>query len=64
MILRPKPSPCHYVTLAGAASTAPMATVPAWLRRAVPDAQSLASKDVEDVALVVGAAIGALDAVV
>ncbi|WP_352619012.1 MULTISPECIES: DUF1403 family protein [unclassified Mesorhizobium] len=41
-----------------------MTTVPAWLRRAVPDAQNLASKDVEDVALVVGAAIGALDAVV
>ncbi|WP_258598838.1 DUF1403 family protein [Mesorhizobium sp. AR07] len=41
-----------------------MTTVPAWLRRAVPDAQGLASKDVEDVALVVGAAIGALDAVV
>ncbi|MER9599452.1 DUF1403 family protein [Mesorhizobium sp. M0244] len=41
-----------------------MATVPAWLRRAIPDAQSLASKDVEDVALTAGAAIGALDAVV
>jgi hypothetical protein len=42
----------------------PMATSPAWLRRAVPDAQSLADKDVEDVALAAGAAIGALDAVV
>ncbi|MER8791917.1 DUF1403 family protein [Mesorhizobium sp. M0983] len=41
-----------------------MAAVPAWLRRAIPDAQSLASKDVEDVALTAGAAIGALDAVV
>ncbi|WP_244420867.1 DUF1403 family protein [Mesorhizobium japonicum] len=41
-----------------------MTTVPAWLRRAVPDAQGLASKNAEDVALVVGAAIGALDAVV
>lgn len=41
-----------------------MAAVPAWLRRAVPDAQSLAGKDVEDVALVAGAALGALDAVV
>ncbi|MER9183577.1 DUF1403 family protein [Mesorhizobium sp. M0767] len=41
-----------------------MATVPAWLRRAIPDAQSLASKDIEDVALTAGAAIGALDAVV
>jgi hypothetical protein len=43
--------------------------VPGWLRRAVPDAQSLAGKGVglnalEDVALAAGAAIGALDAVV
>lgn len=64
MILRPKPPPRHYATLAGAASAAPMATVPAWLRRAVPDAQGLAGKEVEDVALAAGAAIGALDAVV
>lgn len=69
MILRPKPSPRHYATLAGAASTAPTATVPAWLRRAIPDAQSLAGKGVglnalEDVALTAGATIGALDAVV
>ncbi|MER8563219.1 DUF1403 family protein [Mesorhizobium sp. M0578] len=64
MILRPKPSPRQYPTLAGAPSTAPMATVPAWLRSAIPDAQSLAGKDVEDVALAAGAIIGALDAVV
>ncbi|MER9663172.1 DUF1403 family protein [Mesorhizobium sp. M0159] len=64
MILRPKPSPHHYTALAGAPSTAPMATVPVWLRRAVPDAQSLAGKDVEDIALVAGAAISMLDAVV
>lgn len=64
MILRPKPSPHHHATLAGAPPTAPIATVPAWLRRAVPDAQSCAGKEVEDVALVAGAAIGALDAVV
>lgn len=68
MILHPKHSPRHYVTLVGAPSTAPMATVPAWLRRAIPDAQSLAGKGVgpnalEDVALTAGAAIGALDAV-
>jgi len=50
--------------LAGAAAIAPLATVPAWLRRAIPDAQSRAGKDIEDVALVAGAAIGALDAVV
>jgi hypothetical protein len=41
-----------------------MATVSAWLRRAIPDAQGVANKDVEDVALVAGTAIGALDAVV
>lgn len=64
MILRPKPSPRHYATLAGAPVTRPMATVPAWLRRTIPDAQSLAGKDVEEVALAAGAAIGALDAVV
>ncbi|RWG22592.1 MAG: DUF1403 family protein [Mesorhizobium sp.] len=64
MILRPKPSPRHHGALAGAPSIAPMATVPAWLRRAIPDAQSRAGKDIEDVALVAGAAIGALDAVV
>ncbi|MER9713202.1 DUF1403 family protein [Mesorhizobium sp. M0174] len=64
MILGPKPSPRHDATPAGAPSIAPMATVPAWLRRAVPDAQSLAGKGVEDVALAAGATIGALDAVV
>lgn len=64
MVLRPKSSPHHNATLAGARSTAPMATVPAWLRRAIPDAQSLVSKDIEDVALAAGAAIGALDTVV
>lgn len=64
MILRPNPFSSHYATLADAASTAPMATVPAWLRRAAPDAQSLAGKGVEDVALTAGAVIGALDAVV
>ncbi|RWM13453.1 MAG: DUF1403 family protein [Mesorhizobium sp.] len=69
MILRPRPSPRHHAPLAGAPSAAPMATVPAWLRRAVPNAQSLAGKGVglnalEDVALTAGAAIGALDAVV
>ncbi|CCV16399.1 conserved hypothetical protein [Mesorhizobium sp. STM 4661] len=47
----------------------PSATVPGWLRRAIPDAQSLAGKGagpnaLEDVAIAAGAAIGALDAVV
>lgn len=64
MILRPKPSPRNDAALLGAPSTAPMATVPTWLRRAVPDAQSLAGKDIEDLAIAAGAAIGALDAVV
>jgi len=64
MIHRPKPFPHHHATLAGAASTSPLATVPAWLRRAVPDAKSLAGKDLEDLALSAGAAIGALDAIV
>ena len=64
MILRPKPSLRHHATLVGAPSTVPLPTVPTWLRRAVPDAQSLAGKDVEEVAFTAGAAIGALDAVV
>lgn len=41
-----------------------MATVPAWLRRAVPDAQNLAGKEIEDLAIAAGAAIGALDTIV
>jgi len=64
MILRPKPFPRHSATLAGAPSTARIATVPTWLRRAVPDAQSLAGKDVEDVAVAAGAALGVLDATI
>lgn len=42
----------------------PAAPVPGWLRGAVPDAQGLGSQGLGDVALVAGAAIGALDAVV
>lgn len=41
-----------------------MASAPSWMRRAVPDAQSLAGQDIEDVAIAAGAVIGALDAVV
>lgn len=59
MILRPKPSPRHGVQPVGAAPIAPLAPVPAWLRRAVEAAQT-----VEDAAIASGAAIGALDAVV
>lgn len=51
-------------SLPGTAVAAPGATVPTWLRRAVPDAQSLAAHSLEDVALAAGAALGALDAVV
>ena len=64
MILRPKPSLRHYGALPGATAAAPMTAVPAWLRRAIPDAQSLAGKQVEDIAIAAGAALGALDAVV
>ena len=65
MILRPKLSLRYHGTLTGEASVAASkAAVPAWLRRAVPDAQSLAGKNVEEVALIAGATIGALDAVV
>lgn len=64
MILRPKLSLHHQVTLAGAASTAPIAIVPSWLRRAALDAQAVAGQGIEDIAVTAGAAIGALDAVV
>lgn len=65
MILRPKLSLRYHGTLTGEASVAASkAAVPAWLRRAVPDAQSLAGKNVEEVALIAGATISALDAVV
>ena len=64
MILRPKSLPRHFGPLADARSGTQAAVVPTWLRRAVADAQGLASKDAEDIALVAGAAVGALDAVV
>ncbi|MER9223230.1 DUF1403 family protein [Mesorhizobium sp. M0644] len=52
-----------------AAAAAPPVPLPGWLRRAVPDAQSLAAQGpgpnaLEDIAITAGAAIGALDAVV
>lgn len=64
MILRPKSRSRHPGPLAGETTATPSVLVPIWLRRAFADDQSLASKDVEDVALVAGSAIGALDAVV
>lgn len=64
MILRPKPSLARVAAVPGATLVAPGATIPTWLRRAVPDAQTLADKDFEDVALAAGAAICLLDQVV
>lgn len=64
MILRPKPLTRGPGTLLSAAAVTPAVPVSAWLRRTIPDEQSLAGKDVEDVALAAGAAIGALDAMV
>ena len=69
MILRPKLSPRHHGTLAGATAAAPLMAVPGWLRQAIPDTQSVAGKGfgpnaLEDLALSAGAAIGALDTVV
>ncbi|GLR45558.1 hypothetical protein GCM10007880_60760 [Mesorhizobium amorphae] len=63
MILRPNSLSRHPGTLLDAAAVTDV-PVPTWLRRAIPDAQSLAGKDVEDVAVAAGATIGALDAVV
>lgn len=64
MILRPKSLRHHSRIHPGALTSAPATHVPSWLSRAVPDAQSLASKDVEEIALATGVAIAALDAVV
>ena len=63
MILHAQFPSRHSGPLPGTIAT-PTVLVPTWLRRAVPGAQSLASKDIEDVAIAAGAAIGALDAVV
>ncbi|MFC3722821.1 DUF1403 family protein [Neoaquamicrobium sediminum] len=64
MIRRPRPSLARHAAIPGATLVDPVATIPTWLRRAVPDAQSLAKKDFEDVALAAGAAICLLDQVV
>jgi hypothetical protein len=64
MILRPKSLSRHSGSLPDTKTRIAAGTVPTWLRRAVPDAQALADKDVEDVAIATGAAIGALDAAV
>nr|WP_040594441.1 DUF1403 family protein [Mesorhizobium metallidurans] len=63
MILRPKSLSRHSGPLPGTIA-APTILVPAWLRRVVPNVQNLVSRDIEDVALTAGAAIGALDAAV
>ncbi len=64
MILRPKPSQARLAALPGAALAAPGATIPTWLRRAIPAAQSLAAHSLEDTAIAAGAALSALDVVV
>lgn len=64
MILRPKSFDRHLGMPAGPPVAAPLTSLPGWLRRAVPDTQSLGSQAVEDVAIAAGAAIGALDATV
>lgn len=64
MILSPERSALLQTALADAAPHAASVPVPAWLRRAVADAQTGAGKGIEDIAIIAGAAIGALDAVV
>lgn len=64
MILRPKSISRHQAPTLGAAVATPAIAPPSWLRRAVPDAPSLAAHSLEDMALAAGAALGALDAVV
>lgn len=64
MILRPKSISRHQASTLGAVVGTPAIALPSWLRRAVPDAQSLAAHSLEDLALAAGAALGALDAVV
>jgi hypothetical protein len=69
MILSLKASPRHQAAPPGSATAVAATLVPAWLRRAVSDAQSLAAQGagpdaLDDVALVAGAALAVLDAVV
>ena len=64
MLLPPKPSPRHQGPVLAASAATPAVALPGWLRRAVPDTQSLVSEGLEDIAITAGAAIGALDAVV
>jgi hypothetical protein len=63
MILRPNSLARHSGPPSPTTAT-PALPIPAWLRRAVSNAQNLAGNEIEDVAVVTGAAIGALDAVV
>ena len=69
MILRPKSAQRHQGPMLAASAVAPVVALPGWLRRAVPDARSLAAEGfgpnpLEDIAIAAGAAIGALDTVV
>ncbi|MGN6763829.1 MAG: hypothetical protein ACTHJY_01520, partial [Rhizobiaceae bacterium] len=63
MILRPNSLSRHSGPPSPTTAT-PALPIPTWLRRAVLNAQNLARNEIEDVAVVTGAAIGALDAVV
>ena len=64
MILQPNSLSRHPGTRPEATTATPAVLVPTWLRRAVPDAQSLAGTELEDIAIAAGATIAALDAVV
>lgn len=64
MILRPKPPLSGSVVTAEPASAAAPSPVPTWLRQAIPGSQNLGSKNVADMALAAGAAIGLLGQVV
>jgi hypothetical protein len=64
MILESKPLSRQPGPLPGATTATPAVLVPTWLRRAASDAQSPAGKETQEIAIVTGAAISALDAVV
>ncbi|MGY6709012.1 MAG: DUF1403 family protein [Rhizobiaceae bacterium] len=66
MIPRSRPSPLHPGLRADAV---PLVSPPSWLRKAIPDAPTIAAQGfgpnaLEDIALTAGAAIGALDQIV
>lgn len=64
MILRPKSSPRRLGPMLAGSTATPAVALPAWLRRAIPDAQGLGSQRLDDIAIAAGAALSTLDAVV